>query len=96
MILRTLHLCTDTYESQFTGLFEAVLKAITQAPNPIAESRQFWSLVWGPQDMPDSWMPSREASSAVVAPGRIRPTADTVNGDVWSTAVNRLRAEMVA
>jgi hypothetical protein len=34
------------------GFFEAVVDMINQAHNPIAELREFWAFVWGPEDTP--------------------------------------------
>ena len=42
----------DTTYSTLKGFFEAILDAISQSRNPIAELRRFWCFVWGAEDTP--------------------------------------------
>jgi hypothetical protein len=54
------------------GFFEAVLDMINQAHNPIAELRQFWAFVWGPEDTPTFGrlgVPAKHAGNGQSRPG---------------------------
>jgi hypothetical protein len=61
---------SKTYRS-LKGFYEAATEAINQASNPIAELRQLWALVWGPDELPGFGRLGRAAKRA--GNGKSRP-----------------------